>query len=155
MLDYRTETFLTLYEEMNYRRTAERLQMTQPGVTQHIHYLENYYGVKLFVYDGHQLLRTPEAELLKRHIDSTRAAEHDLRAGFAQTDMLHLRVGATKTIGEYVLVPTVRQFLKKENHQIDLLVDNTETLLAMLERGELDFAIIEGVFDKEKYPHRL
>ena len=62
---------------------------------------------------GHQLLRTPEAELLKRHIDSTRAAEHDLRAGFAQTDMLHLRVGATKTIGEYVLVPTVRQFLKK------------------------------------------
>lgn len=82
MLDYRTETFLTLYEEMNYRRTAERLQMTQPGVTQHIHY-----GVKLFVYDGHQLLRTPEAELLKRHIDSTRAAEHDLRAGFAQTDM--------------------------------------------------------------------
>lgn len=69
--------------------------------------------------------------------------------------MLHLRVGATKTIGEYVLVPTVRQFLKKENHQIDLLVDNTETLLAMLERGELDFAIIEGVFDKEKYSHRL
>ena len=75
MLDYRTETFLTLYEEMNYRRTAERLQMTQPGVTQHIHYIENYYGVKLFVYDGHRLLRTPEAERLKRHIDSTRAAE--------------------------------------------------------------------------------
>lgn len=60
MLDYRTETFLTLYEEMNYRRTAERLQMTQPGVTQHIHYLENYYGVKLFVYDGHQLLERPK-----------------------------------------------------------------------------------------------
>ena len=56
MLDYRTETFLTLYEEMNYRRTAERLQMTQPGVTQHIHYIENYYGVKLFIYDGHRLL---------------------------------------------------------------------------------------------------
>ena len=98
MLDYRTETFLTLYEEMNYRRTAERLQMTQPGVTQHIHYLENYYGVKLFIYDGHRLLRTPEAEQLKRHIDSTRAAEYDLRTGFVQTDMLHLRVGATKTI---------------------------------------------------------
>jgi DNA-binding transcriptional LysR family regulator len=25
----------------------------------------------------------------------------------------------------------------------------------MLEHGELDFAIIEGVFDKAKYPHRL
>lgn len=47
MLDYRVITFLALYDEMNYRRTAEKLNMTQPGVTQHIHYLENYYGVKL------------------------------------------------------------------------------------------------------------
>ena len=152
MLDYRIETFLTLYEEMNYRRTAERLRMTQPGVTQHIHHLENFYGVKLFAYDGRQLRRTKEAEQLKRHIDSTQAAEHDLRAGFVQTDMLHLRVGATKTIGEFVIVPTVRAFLRDEHHRLDLIVDNTETLLSMLEHGELDFAIIEGVFDKEKYP---
>lgn len=155
MLDYRIETFLTLYEEMNYRRTAERLRMTQPGVTQHIHHLERCYGVKLFVYDGRQLLRTKEAGLLKRHIDSTRAAEHDLRAGFMQEDTLHLRVGATKTIGEFVIVPTVREFLRDEIHRLDLIVDNTETLLSMLEHGELDFAIIEGVFDKAKYPHRL
>ena len=155
MLDYRIETFLTLYEEMNYRRTAERLRMTQPGVTQHIHHLERFYGVKLFVYDGRQLLRTKEAEQLKRHIDSTRAAEHGLRAGFVQTDMLHLRVGATKTIGEFVIVPTVRTFLRDAHHRLDLIVDNTEMLLSMLEHGELDFAIIEGVFDKEKYPHRL
>lgn len=58
MLDYRVSTFLTLYDEMNYRRTAERLNMTQPGVTQHIHYLENYYGVKLFEYNGRTLSRT-------------------------------------------------------------------------------------------------
>ena len=155
MLDYRIETFLTLYEEMNYRRTAERLRMTQPGVTQHIHHLENFYGVKLFAYDGRQLRRTKEAEQLKRYIDSTRAAEYDLRAGFVQTDTLHLRVGATKTIGDFVIVPTVRAFLQDEHHRLDLIVDNTETLLSMLEHGELDFAIIEGVFDKEKYPHRL
>ena len=34
-------------------------------------------------------------------------------------------------------------------------MDNTENLLTMLSRGELDFALIEGVFDKEKYPHHL
>ena len=32
MLDYRTYTFLTLYDEMNYRRTAEKLNMTQAGI---------------------------------------------------------------------------------------------------------------------------
>ena len=155
MLDYRIETFLTLYEEMNYRRTAEHLRMTQPGVTQHIHHLENFYGVKLFAYDGRQLRRTKEAEQLKRHIDSTQAAEHDLRIGFVGSDTLLLRVGATKTIGEFVIVPTVRQFLRDEHHRLELIVDNTENLLSMLEHGELDFAIIEGVFDKAKYPHRL
>ena len=50
---------------------------------------------------------------------------------------------------------SVRAFLRDEHHRLDLIVDNTETLLSMLEHGELDFAIIEGVFDKEKYPHRL
>ena len=155
MLDYRVLTFLTLYDEMNYRRTAEKLNMTQPGVTQHIHYLENYYGVKLFEYDGRTLSKTKQAEQLKRHFESVRAEEISLKEDFVQADRLHLRVGATKTIGEFVIVPEVRKFLLHGNHCLDLVVDNTETLLAMLSRGELDFAVIEGVFDKERYPHHL
>jgi len=155
MLDYRVLTFLTLYDEMNYRRTAEKLNMTQPGVTQHIHYLENYYGVKLFEYNGRQLSRTKQAEQLKRHFESVRAEELSLKEDFVQADRLHLRVGATKTIGEFVIVPKVIEFLQQRNHSLDLIVDNTEKLLTMLSRGELDFAVIEGVFDKERYPHHL
>ena len=155
MLDYRIDTFLTLYEQMNYRKTAEILNMTQPGVTQHIHYLEDFYGVKLFIYDGRHLVRTEQAEKLKCHFTSVRAAEKSLKEGFVQTNTVHLRVGATKTIGEFVIMPAVCAFLLEENHVLDLTVDNTEKLLAMLSRGDLDFAIIEGVFDKEKYPHRL
>ena len=155
MLDYRIDTFLTLYEQMNYRRTAEILNMTQPGVTQHIHCLEQFYGVKLFEYNGRQLTRTRQAELLKRYFDSIRAEERSLRDEFEQADTVHLKVGATKTIGEFVIVPAVRGFLAQPNHNLDLIVDNTANLLSMLSRGELDFAIIEGVFDKEKYPHHL
>ena len=155
MLDYRVLTFLTLYDEMNYRRTAEKLNMTQPGVTQHIHYLENYYGVKLFEYDGRTLSKTKQAEQLKRHFESVRAEEISLKEDFVQADRLHLRVGATKTIGEFVIVPEVRKFLLHGNHCLDLVVDNTENLLAMLSHGELDFAVIEGVFDKERYPYHL
>ena len=155
VLDYRIETFWVLYEQMNYRKTAEKLGMTQPGVTQHIHYLENYYGVKLFEYNNRQLLRTKHAELLKRHLDSVRAEELFLKEGFVQSDMVHLRVGATKTIGEFVITPDICRFLSNKNHNVDLTVDNTENLLMMLSRGELDFAVIEGVFDKEKYPYHL
>lgn len=155
MLDYRVLTFLTLYNEMNYRRTAQKLNMTQPGVTQHIHYLENYYGVKLFEYDGRTLSKTKQAEQLKRYFESVRAEEISLKEDFVQTDRVHLKVGATKTIGEFVLVPETRDFLRQENHSLDLIVDNTENLLTMLSCGELDFAVIEGVFDKERYPHHL
>ena len=155
MLDHRIDTFLTLYDEMNYRRTAEKLSMTQPGVTQHIHYLENYYGVKLFQYDGRTLSKTKNAERLKRHFDSIRAEETAVRSLFKPDDMIRLHIGATKTIGEFVIIPEVYRFLQKENHCLELVVDNTEHLLGMLERQELDFAIVEGVFNKEKYGYHL
>ena len=151
MLDHRMETFLTLYDAMNYRKTAERLNMTQPGVTQHIQYLEQHYGVKLFVYDGRTLSRTRDAEVLKRHLDSIRTELIDLKKSFCRAKTLELRVGATKTIGEFVIVPQIRAFLAKENHALDLVVDNTQVLLELLEKAELDFAIIEGVFDKSRY----
>ena len=51
MLNYKLSTFLELYETKNYTKTAEKLHMTQPAVTQHIKYLEQYYGTKLFYYD--------------------------------------------------------------------------------------------------------
>lgn len=155
MLDHRIYTFLTLYEEMNYRKTAERLNMTQPGVTQHIHYLEDHYGVKLFIYDGRTLKRTKNAEILKRHLDSIRAEELEIQKSFLKNEAVTLKVGATKTIGEFVIVSDIRRFLSKKEYNLDFVIDNTEKLLEKIEKTELDFAIIEGVFDKTKYPHHL
>ena len=155
MLDYRVNTFLALCDEMNYRRTAEKLNMTQPGVTQHIHYLENYYGVKLFEYDGHILSRTKSAERLKRYFDSIKAEEMEIRNSFVPKDTIHMTIGATKTIGEFVIVPEIRSFLQNPDHNLDLIIDNTENLLHMLGKAQIDFAIIEGVFDKSKYGYHL
>lgn len=151
MLDHRVITFLTLYREMNYRRTAQLLNMTQPGVTQHIQHLERQYGVRLFSYEDRILRRTEEAELLKRHCDAVLAKEQALRAGFCAKKGVHLRVGATKTVGEYVLTPALRKFLTNPAHSLDLTVDNTATLLTRLENSQLDFAVVEGVFDKSRY----
>ena len=155
MLDYRIATFMTLYREMNYRKTAEILRMTQPGVTQHIHFLENYYGVRLFTYDGRQLRRTKYAEALKRHVDSVRAKELALGKTFIQSTQIHLDVGATKTIGEFVLLDVLCDYLSVPDHSINFVIDNTEHLLQMLEDSRLDFAVIEGVFDKTKYGYHL
>ena len=155
MLDHRINTFLQLYQLMNYRKTAEVLLMTQPGVTQHIHHLEQHYGVKLFHYDGRRLHRTAEAEALKRHIDRILAAEHALRKELSHPQGIHLDVGATKTIGEYVLTPALQHFLAQPQHSVNFVIDNTEVLLRQLEDSQLDFAVIEGIFDKTRYGFHL
>lgn len=59
MLDNRVETFLALCEIMNYTKTAETLHITQPAVTQQIRWLEEYYGCRLFSYQG-KVLRLTE-----------------------------------------------------------------------------------------------
>ena len=155
MFDSRIYTFLTLYEEMNYSRTAERLNMTQPGVSQHIRKLEEHYGVKLFSYEGRELRATREGDVLKRHLDSMLVEERAIMEEFSRSEAVHLRVGATKTIGEFVLVPAVKKFLSDSSHSLDFTIDNTAALLKMLEDGKLDFAVIEGVIDKSRYGWRL
>lgn len=47
MLDNRFQTFLALCETGSYTKTAELLSMTQPAVSQHIKFLEEYYQVEL------------------------------------------------------------------------------------------------------------
>ena len=89
MLDYRIKTFLTLYDEMNYRKTAVRLNMTQPGVTQHIHFIENHYGVKLFSYNGKTLEKTKNADILKRYVESVMAEEQDAINEFYKKEKRH------------------------------------------------------------------
>ena len=155
MFDDRIHTFLTLYKEMNYHRTADRLNMTQPGVTQHIQYLEKLYSIKLFRYEGRTLHRTAEAELFKKHLDSMMAEEQAMREEFVQKKGIRLRVGATKTIGEFVLTPVVDRFLQDRSHSLDFVIDNTQVLLQLLEDRQLDFAVVEGVFDKSRYDYRL
>ena len=51
MLDHRIETFMAVCELMNYRKAADLLHITQPAVTQHIQFLENEYGCRLFLYE--------------------------------------------------------------------------------------------------------
>ena len=155
MLDYRINTFITLYNEMNYRKTAEKLNMTQPGVTQHIQFLEAKYGVKLFRYEGKTLYRTPAAEILEQYIKRMMAEEKELRRKLRMDKEYLLRVGATKTIGEFVINPMAERFMRVPSNRLELIVDNTEALLAAIDTGNLDFALIEGRFDKSRYGFRL
>ena len=78
MLDFRMQTFLTVCEEMNYTKAAERLHITQPAVSQHIHYLEQHYGCALFTFTGKKLNLTNAGKLLLNAIQTQQHYEKRL-----------------------------------------------------------------------------
>ena len=128
MIDYRVKTFLALCDFMNYRKTAQILNMTQPAVTQHIHFLENQYGCKLFDYDRHSLKMTREGMLLKRYCESVMYQEEKLFEKIKSGEKRLVRFGATKTIGEYVIPEQVERFLQLPDYNVEIEIDNTRYL---------------------------
>ncbi len=152
MLDYRIETFLTLCECGSYHRTAELLHLTQPAVTQQIHLLEAEYGCKLFRYANRKLEKTDAAKSLETYARAVRHEDQALREKLQKKSAVRsLRIGATKTIGDYFLTEYLHRYLDDPNNSLDFLVDNTGHLLHELEEGRLDFAVVEGFFDKERF----
>lgn len=155
MQDHRMQTFLALCDTMNYHQAAERLHITQPAVTQHIRYLEQHYGCKLFTYDGRRLAKTEQAVLLERSAHAMNYQEERLSMALRTRKAHALSIGATKTIGEFVIPGQVARYLKQPGNQLSVDVDNTARILERLDRGELDFALIEGYFSRSVYGSRL
>ncbi|MEA5142990.1 MAG: LysR family transcriptional regulator [Oscillibacter sp.] len=155
MRDDKIHTFLTLCDTMNYRLAAEHLHITQPAVTQHIHALEQYYGCRLFLYDGHRLQKTQGAATLERYARGMVYQEEKLMQALHPLPENHLTIGATKTIGEFVIAGQVARYLKNPRNHLDVLVGNTREMLHLLDRGQIDFALVEGNFDRAQYDCRL
>ncbi len=155
MLDYRLETFLSLCDTMNYRKSAELLHITQPAVTQHIHHLEHIYDCKLFEYESRHLKKTRSALILEKYARTMQAYEAHMVQQLQNTEIHNLSIGATKTIGECIIGKYGERFISNEENELTLLVDNTEHLLTLIDNCKLDFALIEGNFDKTKYGYML
>ncbi len=157
MLDFRIETFLTLCKEKNYTKTAGKLCITQPAVSQHIRYLEQNYGCRLFHYEGKNLTLTSQGEQLKKYALLSKTDWNRLE-DILKKDKAERRInfGATLTIGEYVMPGILAGLIEQSsNTSLSMLVDNTETLLQKLQQGYIDFAFIEGQLDKNEYTTRL
>lgn len=157
MIDSRIHTFLEVCRTMNYTRAAENLHITQPAVTQHIRYLEGHYEVRLFGIRGKKLYLTRQGELLKKMASAMWVDELQIRKKL-QDSVQHkerLKMGATLTVGEFVVPAVLPEYLKDfPQTDVSIAVQNTDSLLEMLEAGEIEFAVVEGRFDKSAYVHR-
>ena len=154
-MDSKLQTFLVLCRLMNYRMTSEELHLTQPAVTKQIQALERMYNTKLFVYDGKKLQKTKDCHILEAYAQSLQHNYEEIKKALSGNQEIFIRIGATKTIGDYVIGDYILKYLEDSNHNLSLLVDNTEHLLRLLDSSQIDFALIEGLFSKQKYEYQL
>jgi LysR family transcriptional regulator, transcriptional activator of the cysJI operon len=138
--------FLCVCDENNMTRAAALLHMTQPSVSLAIQELEEHYGVRLFERLGRRLFITDAGRRLQtytRHIVSlNQQAEEAMRA---VSGLYRLRIGASVTIGESILVELL-QYMYETNPKQEIFseIHNTAELEAMLLKDELDLALVEG-----------
>ena len=158
MLDHRLQTFLTLCDNHNYSLTAKKLNMTQPAVSQHIQYLENYYAVNLISSKGKNFALTEEGKALQLYVRTLKANSERIPPLLQRIKNKRkcLRFGATLTIGEYT-APSIlsRIFVEDQEINISMIVENTQLLQKMLWDGQIDFALLEGHFNQEQFENKL
>ncbi|MCD3351422.1 LysR family transcriptional regulator [Clostridium botulinum D/C] len=156
MLNNKLITFLTLAKVRNYTKTAEILNLTQPAVSQHIKFLEEYYGMKFIKKQGKNSLLTEEGEEFLEYVREAELRERILREKLKNKFFLEKKynIGATLTIGGYVLPKVLGKYKEcHPNTDIILNVFNTDAILEKILKDEFELGVIEGPFDKNKFKY--
>ncbi|MEU0505670.1 LysR family transcriptional regulator [Nocardia sp. NPDC005998] len=134
------EVFLTLAEELHFGRTAERLGLSQPRVSQLLRSLERRVGRRLVERTSRRVALNPLGEHL---LAGVRPAFDDLRRAFAATRAaaLGLRIGF---LGPYVTtldVPVAHFRDRYPDYAVSLVQVPWTDIFGPLRRAEIDIQI--------------
>ena len=132
--------------------------MTQPAVSQHIQFLENYYGVILIAEKGKNFSLTDEGKAFEQYVKTLKANSERILPLLdrIKNKSKPLNFGATLTIGEYTIPPILSQIFKEDPEiDISMHVENTHILQKMLWEGKIDFALLEGHFKGNEFEFDL
>jgi LysR family transcriptional regulator, transcriptional activator of the cysJI operon len=158
MFDYRVKTFLAVVEQGTLLKASETLGLTQSALSQHIKALEEHFSVPLFDHVGRRLILNEAGKRLHRTALQSEALYNQLQREFARYlgGRRHYRLGATLTIGEFILPSYLGGYRSLHpERELSVRIENTESVLHLLDLGKIDLALVEGPFDKSRYRHDL
>ena len=148
MADRRLQVFHAVAKHLSFTKAAETLFMTQPAVTFQIKQLEEHLNTRLFDRAQGRISLTPAGQLAFEYAERILAlsAELDTRlkemSGQAAGPLL---IGASMTIGEYVLPQLIGQFKARFPAVVPALyVGNSEAVQERVAERTLDLGFIES-----------
>jgi len=97
MIDAKIETLLTVCELKNFTKTAKKLALTQPAVSQHIKQLEKEYDIKLFNRSENGIELTQEGLILEKYARRIKSLNENLKQEIMdeKTNIKRLIIGVT------------------------------------------------------------
>ncbi|QRF22280.1 LysR family transcriptional regulator [Alicyclobacillus sp. TC] len=147
-MDQQLLAFITVAEEQNFTRAADKLHISQPAISQHIQSLEQRLDIKLLDRTNKFIRLNKAGEIAYHH------AKEILNLYKQMNHLIHdmkneasgsLNIGASFTFGEYVLPYLVAEFrdLYPKIHST-IQIANTHKIVEHVSKGNLDIGIIEG-----------
>jgi DNA-binding transcriptional LysR family regulator len=136
------QCFLAVAHELNFRRAAERMRMTQPPLTRQIQCLEDVIGCPLFTRDTHQVHLTEAGIKLEEQAKQLiNQLSHLVQRLNVESDTV--KIGVTRTL-DFSLIPTINAHLEKliDADEISAHQLTSKQLLQILARGNLDIALV-------------
>jgi DNA-binding transcriptional LysR family regulator len=148
MENFRLRVFRAVANHLNFRIAAEELLLTQSAVTQQIKALESELDVPLFDRAGGRVSLTAAGAALLPFAARMAALSEEARAAVAAVAGRSaglLTLGASQTIGQYLLPRLIAGFLK-ENPKVEISVmgGNTQNILEALVEHQVQLCLIEG-----------
>ena len=148
MADRRLQVFHAVAKHLSFTKAAETLFMTQPAVTFQVKQLEEELNTRLFDRAQGRIALTPAGQLAfeyaERILDLSAELETRLKelSGLAAGPLL---IGASMTIGEYVLPQLIGQFKARFPAVVPtLFVGNSEAVQERVAERTLDLGFIES-----------
>ncbi len=152
------EIFGRVVQEGGITQAARSLGLTQPTVSGHIHSLEEEIGTVLFHRGGGRARPTAAGEMLNQFaarictLKAEALVELEKFLGLRQGE---LRIGASTTPATYYLPPHLARFSAKHPAiKVELTVGDTRAILAALEEGRIEMALVGDEVDGDRYRAR-
>ncbi|WP_318615235.1 LysR substrate-binding domain-containing protein [Sporosarcina sp. YIM B06819] len=147
--------FCLVVDEGSISQVARLSFVSQPAITRKIHQLEDFYGTLLFDRAEGKLKVTETGRILYRF---AKAIVNDFNHSIEVIQQvtgesnIHLTVGASLTIGEYLLPSLLGRFKKrKPEMKVTLTINNTPRVLEDLSNDVIDLALVEGMVENKDF----
>lgn len=140
------EYAVAVADTLNFRRAAERCNVSQPSLSAQLAEMEKAIGVQLFERDRRRVIVSPggreviaRARVLLQNADDVESSARSAADPFAGT----MRIGIIPTVSPYLL-PRVAPVLRRAYPRLHLLwrEEKTAALVEQLESGALDAMLV-------------